>query len=50
MVLIEKKKLKKVEIIENNISNEILKKFNIFLEKEIKSNFNLLKNSKMNIQ
>ena len=45
-----KKGLKKVEITENNVRYEILKKFNAFLEKEIRTNSNLLKNSKNNIQ
>ena len=46
----KKKGLKKVEITENNVRYEILKKFNAFLEKEIRTNSNLLKNSKNNIQ
>ena len=45
-----KKGLKKVEITGNNVRYEILKKFNAFLEKEIRTNSNLLKNSKNNIQ
>ena len=46
----KKKGLKKIEITEDNVRYEILKKFNAFLEKEIRTNFNLLKNSKKNIQ
>ena len=46
----KKKGLKKVEITENNVRYEILKKFNAFLEKEIRTNSNLLKNSNNNIQ
>lgn len=46
----KKKGLKKEEITENNVRYEILKKFNAFLEKEIRTNSNLLKNSKNNIQ
>ena len=46
----KKKGLKKVEITENNVRYEILKKFNAFLEKEIRTNSNLLKNSKDNTQ
>ena len=46
----KKKGLKKVEITENNVRYEILKKFNAFLEKEIRTNSNLSKNSKNNIQ
>lgn len=46
----KKKGLKKLEITENNVRYEILKKFNAFLEKEIRTNSNLLKNSKNNIQ
>lgn len=44
------KGLKKVEITEENVRYEILKKFNAFLEKEIHINSNLLKNSKKNTQ
>lgn len=39
----KKKGLKKVEITENNVRYEILKKFNAFLEKEIRTNSNLSK-------
>ena len=46
----KKKGLKKVEITENNVRYQILKKFNAFLEKEIRTNSNLSKNSKNNIQ
>ena len=46
----KKKGLKKVEITEENVRYEILKKFNAFLEKEIRTNSNLSKNSKNNIQ
>ena len=46
----KKKGLKKIEITEDNIRYEILKKFNAFLEKEIRINSNLLKNLKDNIQ
>lgn len=46
----KKKELKKVEVTEDNIRYEILKKFNAFLDKEIKLNSNSLKNSKRNIQ
>ena len=46
----KKKGLKKVEVTEDNIRYEILKKFNAFLDKEIKLNSNSLKNSKRNIQ
>lgn len=45
-----KKGRKKVEVTEDNIRYEILKKFNAFLEKETNTNFNLSKNSKNNIQ
>ena len=44
------KGLKKVEITEENVRYEILKKFNAFLEKEIHIKSNLLKNSKKNTQ
>ena len=44
------KGLKKVEITEENVRYEILKKFNAFLEKKIHINSNLLKNSKKNTQ
>lgn len=44
----KKKGLKKVT--ENNVRYEILKKFNAFLEKEIRTNSNLSKSSKINIQ
>ena len=46
----KKKGLKKIEVTEDNIRYEILKKFNAFLDKEIKLNSNSLKNSKINIQ
>ena len=46
----KKKGLKKIEITEDNVRYEILKKFNAFLEKEIRTNSNSLKNSKNNIQ
>ena len=46
----KKKGLKKIEITEDNIRYEILKKFNAFLEKEIRINSNLLKNLKDNIR
>ena len=46
----KKKGLKKVEITEENVRYEILKKFNAFLEKEIRTNSNLLKSSKKNTQ
>ena len=46
----KKKGLKKTEITEENVRYEILKKFNAFLEKEIRTNSNSLKNSKNNIQ
>ena len=46
----KRKGLKKVEITEENVRYEILKKFNAFLEKEIHINSNLLKNSKKNTQ
>lgn len=44
------KGLKKVELTEENVRYEILKKFNAFLGKEIHINSNSLKNSKNNIQ
>lgn len=44
----KKKGLKKVT--ESNVRYEILKKFNAFLEKEIRTNSNSSKNSKKNIQ
>lgn len=44
------KGLKKVEITEENVRYEILKKFNAFLDKEIHLNSSSLKNSKKNIQ
>lgn len=44
----KKKGLKKIT--ENNVRYEILKKFNAFLEKEIRTNSNSSKNSKINIQ
>ena len=44
------KGLKKVEITEENVRYEILKKFNAFLVKEIHTNSNLLKSSKTNTQ
>ena len=46
----KKKGLKKIEITEENVRYEILKKFNAFLEKEIRANSNSSKNSKNNIQ
>ena len=42
--------LKKIEITEDNVRYEILKKFNAFLEKEIRTNSSSSKNSKINIQ
>ena len=44
----KKKGLKK--IIESNVRYEILKKFNAFLKKEIRTNLNSSKNLKNNIQ
>lgn len=44
------KGLKKVELTEENVRYEILKKFNAFLGKEIRINSNSSKNSKNNIQ
>ena len=44
------KGMKKVEKTEENVRYEIFKKFNAFLEKEIRTNSNLSKNSKNNIQ
>ena len=46
----KKKGTKKVEITNENVRYEILKKFNAFLEKEIHTNSNLSKNSKKSIQ
>lgn len=46
----KKKGLKKIELTENNIRYEILKKFNAFLEKEIRTNSNSSKNSRNNTQ
>lgn len=46
----KRKVLKKIEIIEDNVRYEILKKFNAFLEKEICTNSSSSKNSKINIQ
>ena len=46
----KQKGLKKIEITKENVRYEILKKFNAFLEKEIRINSNSLKNSKNNIQ
>lgn len=46
----KKKGLKKIEITEENVRYEILKKFNAFLEKEIRTNSSSSKNSKINIQ
>ena len=45
-----KKGIEKIEITEENVRYEILKKFNAFLEKEIRTNSNLSNNSKNNIQ
>ena len=44
----KKKGLNKVEITEENVRYEILKKFNAFLEKEIRTNSNSFKTSKSN--
>ena len=44
------KGIKKVEKTEESMRYEILKKFNAFLEKEIRTNSNLLKSSKKNTQ
>ena len=44
------KGVKKIEITEKNVRYEILKKFNAFLKKEIRTNSNLSKDSKNNIQ
>lgn len=44
------KGIKKVEKTEESMRYEILKKFNAFLEKEIRTNFSLSKNLKNNIQ
>jgi transposase-like protein len=46
----KKKGLKKIEITEDNVRYEILKKFNAFLEKEIHTNSNSSKNSINNTQ
>lgn len=46
----KKKGTKKVEITNENVRYEILKKFNAFLEKEIYTNLNSSKNSKKSIQ
>lgn len=46
----KKKGLKKIEITEDNVRYEILKKFKAFLEKEISTNLNSSKSSKKNIQ
>ena len=46
----KKKGLKKVEITEENVRYEILKKFNAFLEKEIRTSSNSSKNLRNNIQ
>ena len=46
----KRKELKKIEITEDNVRYEILKKFNAFLEKEIRTNSSSSKNSKINIQ
>ena len=46
----KKKGLKKIEITKDNVKYEILKKFNAFLEKEIRTNSSLSRNSKNNIQ
>ena len=46
----KKKGRKKVEITNENVRYEILKKFNAFLEKEIHTNSNLSKNFKKSIQ
>ena len=45
-----KKKKGVKKLTETNVRYEILKKFNAFLEKEIRTNSNLSKNSKKNIQ
>ena len=44
------KGMKKVEKTEESMRYEILKKFNAFLEKEIRTNSNSLKSSKKNTQ
>ena len=44
----KKKGLKKIT--DSNVRYDILKKFNAFLEKEIRTNSNSSKNSKINIQ
>ena len=46
----KKKGLKKIELTEENVRYEILKKFNAFLEKEIHTNSNLSKSSKKHIR
>lgn len=46
----KKKGLKKIEITEDNVRYKILKKINTFLEKEIRTNSSLSRNSKNNIQ
>ncbi len=46
----KKKGLKKVEITEENVRYEILKKFNAFLGQQIRINTNSSKNSKKSIQ
>ena len=46
----KKKGLKKIEITEDNVRYEILKKFNAFLKKEIRTSSSSSKNSKINIQ
>ena len=46
----KKKGLKKIEITEDNVRYEILKKFKAFLEKEISTKVNSSKSSKKNIQ
>ena len=46
----KKKGLQKVEVTEENIRYEILKKFNAFLGKEIRTNSNSLKNSRKTTQ
>ena len=46
----KKKGLKKIEITEENVRYEILKKFNSFLKEEISTNSDSSKSSKNNIQ
>ena len=46
----KRKGLKKIEITEDNVRYEILKKFNAFLEKEIHTNSSSSKNSRNNTQ